>query len=146
MSSRALTPFTAKPAFSSAGVSRTNSIGRCDPVPFDRADADESTVADCWIRFPVCDRAEGIQAFLDVCVPSDNGTLSLSEADACRLLCHALVQHLPAAAFGEAVEVLTGMYEFYRTLPALPALPSYRPFKAKVTGAYTVPTFPVLEE
>ncbi len=123
-----------------------NSIGRCDPVQFNSDDVDEWTASDSWIRFPVCDSPDRMQAFFDVCIPGESGILSLSEMDAYRLLCHALVQHLPDMAFGEAVEALTGMYEFYRNSPTLPAPPSPRSVKARVTGSYTVPIYPILEE
>src|SRR5438128_10713080 len=126
MSSRALMSFTDKRDYSSAGVSGMNSIGRCDPVPFNFDDPDEWTASDCWIRVPVCDHTEGMLAFFDVCIPGERGIFSLSETDAYRLLCHALVHHLPDMAFGEAVEALTGMYEFYRNSPTLPAPPSPR--------------------
>jgi hypothetical protein len=123
-----------------------NSIGRCDPVPFDIDDPDESIASDCWIRFPVCDGADGMQAFFDMFIPGESGILSLSETDTYRLLCHALVQHLPDIAFGEAFEALTGMYDFYRKSPMLPSPPSPLSTKARVTGSYAAPIFPVLEE
>ena len=123
-----------------------NSIGRCDPVPFDSDDPDEWTTSDGWIRFPVCDCPDGTRAFFDICIPGEDGVLSLSETDAYRLLCHALVQHLPELAFPEAVEALTGMYGFYRKSETLPAPPSRRSMKTRITGNYTAPVFPVLEE
>src|SRR5437763_15994995 len=121
MSSQALIPFTGRLDTSSVGVSRMNFIGRCDPVPFNSGEGDEGTTSNCWLRFPVSVRPDGEQAFFDVCIPGESRIFSLSETNAYRLLCHALVQHLPDTAFGEAVEALSGMYEFYRTTPMLPA-------------------------
>jgi hypothetical protein len=121
-------------------------IGRCDPIPFDIEDPDEWDASDVWFRFPVCDHGEGMQAFLDMRIPGEGGVVSLAEADACRLLCHALVQQLPDEAFGEAVEALTGMYDFYRRAPTLPAPPCHPTMKARFSGSYTAPIFPVLEE
>ncbi len=146
MSSHALTPFIGRPDSSFGGVSGTNFIGRCDPVRFDPDDLDEWTMPNQWFRFPVCDQPDGMQAFFDVCVPVEGGILSLSEAETCRLLCHTFVQHLPDLAFGEAVEALIGIYEFYRASPALPAPPTPRSIKSRVTGSYAAPVFPVLEE
>lgn len=146
MSSRALMAFTDRPDFSSAGVSRMNSIGRCDPVPYDSGEQEEWIPSHCWFRFPVCEHADGMQAFFDMCVPGENGTFSLSQAETYRLLCHSLVQHLPETAFGEAVEALTGMYDFYRYSTAIPAPALPHSVKARVTANYTAPVFPVLEE
>lgn len=87
-----------------------------------------------------------MQAFFDVCLPGESGEFSFTETEVARLLCHALVQHLPDVAFGEALETLTGMYEFYREVPALPAPPLLRSVKAKITGSYTAPVFPIMEE
>jgi hypothetical protein len=121
-------------------------MGRCDPVPFDSDDSEVWTGSNFWIRFPVCADPDGMQAFFDVCVPDESGTFSLSETDVYRLLCHVLVQRLPPAAFGEAVAALTGMYEFYRDSPALLSPPPPRSVKARVTGSYTAPVYPIMEE
>jgi hypothetical protein len=99
-----------------------------------------------WIRFPVCGETTGIQAYLDVCVPSANETFSLSETDVYRLMCHALVHRLPQAAFGEAVESLSRMYDFYQDLPILPTSCPPDSMKARITGSCTAPIFPVLED
>lgn len=146
MSSRALTPFTARPEYSFVGASRTSSMGRCDPVPFESDDTDERITSDCWLRFPVYVRPNGERGFFDICVPSEGEVLTLSEADAYRLLCHTLIQRLPDIAFKEAVDALTGMCEFYRHTPSLPAPVSGRSTKARITGSYTAPVFPVTED
>jgi hypothetical protein len=86
-------------------------MGRCDPIPFDGNDADEWTRPDQWFRFPVCEPHDGMQAYLDVFVPCDGGTLVLSEMEAYRLLCHAMVQRLPDKAFQRAAEALVEVYE-----------------------------------
>jgi hypothetical protein len=88
-----------------------------------------------------------MQAYFDVCIPGKAGELALSEVEAYRLLCHALVQQLPDAAYGEAIEALTGMYEFYQQVPTLPEPRRLsEPVKAKLTGSYTAPVYPVTEE
>lgn len=143
MSSRALTLFTDKPDFFSGGVSRMTSIERCDPLQFV---ADEPAGTDCWVRFPVCAHSDGMEAFFDVCIRGEFGTLALSEAETYRLLCHALVQGLPDAAFAEAVESLSGMYEFYRHESPRPAIQKSPSVEARVTGGYTAPVFSVGEE
>ena len=102
--------------------------------------------SDFWFRIPVCSHADGMEAFLDVCVPSESGSFVLSKAEAYRLFCHALVQQLPDAAFDEAVEALSGMYEFYQDSPMLPAPLSPQSLKARITGSYTAPVYPITEE
>jgi hypothetical protein len=88
-----------------------------------------------------------MQAYFDVCIPENAGELGLSEVEAYRLLCHALVQQLPDAAYTEAVEALTGMYEFYQRVPFLPEpRPLAEPVRARFTGNYTAPVYPVTEE
>lgn len=63
------------------------------------------------------------------------------------MICHALVQQLPETAFGEAVESLAGIREFYRDSPALlKAVHAPMSIKAKVTGSFTAPILPVLED
>src|SRR5262245_32829440 len=104
MSSHVLTGLTGRRAFSSGGASPTDFIGRCDPVPFE---SDDWTQMDCWIRFPVCAHSDGVHAFLDVCVPCGTESVTLSETETSRLLCHVLIQHLPSAAFREAVKTLS---------------------------------------
>ena len=146
MSSHALTNFTPRQDFFSAGVSRINSIGRCDPLPFNLDDEEGLPVSDCWIRFPLSEDRSGIPAFFAVCVPTEGGTFSLSKTDTYRLLCHAMVHSLPETAFEEAVETLAGMYEYYRETPMIPAEPAPQSVKVKVTGSYATPIFPVLEE
>ena len=87
-----------------------------------------------------------MQAYFDVRVAEKGGRLSLSEADLYRFYCHAVLQHLPDVAFGEAVEALNGMYEFYQDMvPVLPAPPP-QSVKARITGSYTAPVYPILEE
>lgn len=143
MFSRALMPSTDRVDTSSGGVSRTNYIGQCDPL---QLEPDETSGTVCWFRFPVCEHSEGIAAYFDVCLRGDRSGLTLSEVEAYRLLCHAIVQSLPDAAFKEAVESLSGMYEFYQPVPALPATQAMRSVKAKVTGSYAAPVFSVGEE
>lgn len=87
-----------------------------------------------------------MQAFFDVCVPSEGGESSLSEIETSRLICHAFVQHLPKAAFREAVEALAGMLEFYRDSPAILAESFPSSVKARLTGSYSAPVFSVSEE
>jgi hypothetical protein len=121
-----------------------NYIGRCDPVPHD-SDPEESTESNHWFRFPVCEQSCGMHAYLDICVPSDSS--SLTETEVYRLCCHIMVQRLPASAFGEAVESLSQMFEFYRESPrALPA-PAVSPsVKARITGSHTAPAYPITED
>jgi hypothetical protein len=146
MSSHALTNFTLKPGSFFDGVSKMTSIGRCDPISFSVVDESEQSLTDCWIRFPIADSG-GAVAFFDVCMPVGGDDFSLSETDTYRLLCHAMVQGLPEAAFGEAIESLVGMYDFYRDSNAIPALPvPLNAARAKITGSYVSPVFPVLEE
>lgn len=147
MSSHALIPFTGKPDSSFGGVSRTNYIGPCDPISFDAFEPNEWTDAECWFRFPVSEYPAGTQAFFDVKVSEKDGVLSLSEADMCRLYCHAVLQQLPDRAFEEAVEVLNGMHEFYKNTPPLLPQPSpTKSLRAKITGHYTAPVYPIPEE
>lgn len=76
-----------------------------------------------------------------------SGEFDLPEPVTVRLLCHALLQRLPDEALPEAVESLTGMYEFYARprlpLPELPARPSV---SARITGSYVAPVYPVTED
>ena len=146
MSSSALMSFTARPDSSFVGALPTNCIERCDPIQFDSDDSDESTDSDYWVRFPVCTHPDGMEAFFDVCIPSESEGMSLSPAATYRLLCHVLVQHLPDVAFAEAIESLKGMYEFYGDSPALLAPPPLLSVKAMVTGSYTAPVYPITEE
>ena len=140
MSSNVLMPFTTKPGSSFAGALPMSCIERCDPIQFDSDESDESTDSDYWVRFPVCTHSDGMEAFLDVCIPSEREGMSLSPAATYRLLCHVLIQHLPDVAFGEALEALKGMYEFYGNSPALLAPPLPLSVKATVTGSYTAPS------
>jgi hypothetical protein len=123
-----------------------NYIGRCDPIPLD-ADPGESTESDHWFRFPVCEQPCGMHAYLDVCVPSDSESFSLTETEAYRLFCHIVVQRLPARAFREAVESLGQMFEYYRDIPrTLPAPADPPSVKARITGSHTAPVYPVTED
>lgn len=88
-----------------------------------------------------------MQAYVDVCVPSESEVHLLSDTEAYRLFCHIIVQRLPACAFEEAVESLCQMFEFYRDSPrALPASSALPSVKAKITGRHTVPVYPITEE
>ena len=87
-----------------------------------------------------------MHAFLDVCLPGQSAAFTLSETDMYRLLCHAIVQQLPDVAFQEAVESLTGMYSFYQNSPALLDSPPTPYVKAKITGSYVAPVYPVMED
>ncbi len=145
-SSLDLTLSTDRPETFSAGVSLVSYIGRCDPVPYD-AGAEDSTQSDHWFRFPVCEQPDAMHAYFDVFVPSDSEVFSLSETDAYRLFCHIVVQRLPDRAFAEAVESLTQMFEFYRESPrVLPAQAAPASVKAKVSGSYTAPVYPITED
>jgi hypothetical protein len=121
-------------------------IERCDPIQFDSDESDELTESDYWVRFPVCTHSDGMEAFFDVCIPSESEGMSLSPAATYRLLCHVLVQHLPDVAFAEAIESLKGMHEFYRDPPALLAPPPSVSVKARVTGSFTAPVYPITAE
>jgi hypothetical protein len=87
-----------------------------------------------------------MEAFFDVCVPSEGQEGQLSQDAAYRLLCHVLVQHLPEAAFGEAFEALNGMYEFYQERPKRLTSLSISPVQASLTGTITAPVYPVSED
>ena len=124
-----------------------SSIEQCYPLRFDSDDqSDQLDMVRC-VTFPICSQSDGMQAFVGVCVPEEGEGLQLSEAQMSRLFCHFLVQQLPDRAFVEAVESLTGMYDFYRDSP--PALPSPTPnqsVKVRITGSYTAPVYPITEE
>jgi hypothetical protein len=73
--------------------------------------------------------------------------VDLPEALLSRLFCHALLQHLPDAGLGEAVETLSEMWRFYHEMPATPALPEPVPSRpVRNTGTVDAPVFPVTEE
>jgi hypothetical protein len=128
------------------GASQTSYTGRWHPDLFDSEQLDDCNPSDHWFRFPVCTHSDGMQAFLDVCVTGETEAISLTEAETYRLLCHVLVQHLPEPAYLEAVEALNGMCAFYRGLPGYPALPAPQSVKAKITGSFTAPVYPVSDE
>ena len=148
MSSPALTLYTDRPDYSSAGASKMIFIKPCDPTQFDFDDSDEQMATIHCFPFPNCSQTDGMEAFVGVCVPEDSEGFQLSEAQSSRLLCHFLVQQLPDLAFEEAVESLTGMYEFYRESPValLSPPPPIQSVKARITGSYTAPVYPVTEE
>lgn len=98
------------------------------------------------LEFTLCDRSEGLEAVLGIRYCDDEST-ELSKSAQYRLLCHALVHRLPEPALEEAAESLNELHEFYLNRPALPAMPAPAEFtKATITGRYTAPLFPVLEE
>jgi hypothetical protein len=148
MSFPALTPFTDRPDYSSVGASPISSIEQCYPLRFDSDDQSDQLDMVRYVTFPICSQSDGMQAFVGVCVPEEADGLQLSEAQMSRLFCHFLLQQLPDLAFEEAVDSLTGMYEFYReSLTALPALtPPNQSVKARITGTHTAPVYPVTEE
>lgn len=57
-----------------------------------------------------------------------------------------MLQYLPDEAFGEVVDSLNGMYEFYDSPSELPLIPELSVVKARVTGSYSAPVYPVTEE
>lgn len=87
-----------------------------------------------------------MRAFFDICLPCDDDGIRLTQSDAVRLLCHVLIQHLPAAAVSEALNSLAEAYDFYRSAPPPPSLEPQQALKAKVTGNHAAPVFPVEEE
>jgi len=147
MSSRALMPSTDRLGSFSAGASRTNFIERCDPLPFESEDSDEGTGPYRRFRFSVCNHPDGMQAIFDICVHGEGETVTLSKTDWYRLYCHAMVQQLPDSAFEEVVEALNRMYEFYHESPAL-LIPPPPPqsVRARITGSYTAPVYPFMED
>jgi hypothetical protein len=65
-----------------------------------------------------------------------------------KLLCHVLVEQLPENGLAEAVESLTGIYEYYRDQPKyLPEVPARLPsISGRITGEYVRPVAPLTEE
>jgi hypothetical protein len=147
MSSHALKTFTDMPGSFSDGVSQTNSTWPCDPFLPDEDELDRSGESTCWVRFPVCEHSGGMQAFFDVCLPSDGKAFSLSEPEMYRLLCHVLVQRLPDKAFEEAIESLSELHQFH-TASVIPSqsLPASRGIPGQVGATYVRPVFPVTDE
>ena len=88
-----------------------------------------------------------MQAIFDICVHGEGETVTLSKTDWYRLYCHAMVQQLPDSAFEEVVEALNRMYEFYHESPAL-LIPPPPPqsVRARITGSYTAPVYPFMED
>jgi hypothetical protein len=76
-----------------------------------------------------------------------SGKVDLPEPILNRLLCHGLLQRLPDEALSEAMELLCGMYEFYRRPPSQPpALPAPMSIPVRMLPSVVRPVYPVTEE
>lgn len=69
----------------------------------------------------------------------------ISEVDLNRLLCHALIQHLPDERLSEAFEDLSDMYTFSLTTSKPLPLPT-RTVKARVGKSVVRPVYPISDE
>jgi hypothetical protein len=142
MSSHTLTTFTDKPDYSFGRALPVNSMMPCDPLLLDTEDPEADN---WWMRFPVGAHSDGMEAFIDVCVPPGS-KIALTTAETYRLFCHILIQNLPATAFEEAVESLSGMYEYYLESPTSLPAPPVESMKARITGSYLATVYPIIEE
>lgn len=76
-----------------------------------------------------------------------SATAELPEAVLKRLLCHALLQHLPDEGLDEAVQSLFDMNEFYRLPRYVPPPPLPRKsIPVRIGEAIIAPVYPVTED
>src|SRR5205807_1889515 len=121
------------------------SIRRWTPLPWVEMTGDRD--ASRHLFLPLQAGTGGPSVLVGFHLFGTSGGPDLPEPLILRLFCHALLGRLPNEALSEAVESLVGMYDHYRLpyTPPQPLLPP-RSVKARVTGSYVRPVFPVTEE
>jgi hypothetical protein len=117
------------------------------PVPFLQFETRGVGGVGQHLFLPTVKRPDGSQLYVGFHLIGTSGNLDLSEIDLSRLFCHALIQGMPDEGLREAVESLSGMYEYYNTPvepPKPPAVPERIP--VRITGSYVRPVHPVPED
>jgi len=113
-------------------------------------DADESLAnnPDLWMEWDEEFTGCRLSHTLSVRMRQTGEVTSLPEAACRRLFCHVLLARLPENALGEACESLSGMYEFYRSLPHVQplALPRPEPIQAAWGEERERPVFQLTED
>jgi hypothetical protein len=140
-----LTPSILKHAGSSGGVLPTYYTKH---LSLSQPESGQAYLVGPILRLEWGQEVTGGQLFHAVTLRPTGEAYTLSEEVLRRLLCHAIIAHLPENALSEASESLAGIYEYYRTLPPiqLPALPALAPVQAKWGERYESPTFRIDED
>jgi len=119
----------------------------CGPVPFLGVEIRSAGFRGRHLFLPTVSASGDMRYLLGFHMFGTTDELDLNEEDTIRLICHALIHRLPDQGLTEAVESLTGLYEFYTAPvePPKPLLPHSR-VKGRITGSHVRPVFPVTEE